>query len=212
MTWMEIRAHYAALHAQAQAAGQTQQAIADRGGIAGQNSVSRLLSNDNLGPSVEIFVRAVEGMGKSVSEFFLEIEQGALGLGPSGIGLEATVTDRLDRLEQMLETLRARLSSLSLSAAASVAASGPGAQAPPDTRAGRPLYGYSSLSPGVVNHNYFAPLDQPRFEALVQAQVEAIRAQLDARLAKLGAGDGTSAAKKPTARGAHRRRATATLA
>jgi transcriptional regulator with XRE-family HTH domain len=72
---MEIRAYYAVVYAQAQADGVTQQAIAQRGGIAGQNSVSRLLSNDHLGPSVEIFVRAVEGLGLSLSEFFAEFER-----------------------------------------------------------------------------------------------------------------------------------------
>jgi transcriptional regulator with XRE-family HTH domain len=75
MRWMEIRAYFAVVYAQAQANGVTQQAIADRGGIAGQNSVSRLLSNDRLGPSVEIFVRAVEGLGLSLSEFFAEFEK-----------------------------------------------------------------------------------------------------------------------------------------
>jgi hypothetical protein len=75
MRWIEIRAYYAVVYAQAQANGVTQQAIAQRGGIAGQNSVSRLLSNDHLGPSVEIFVRAVEGLGLSLSEFFAEFER-----------------------------------------------------------------------------------------------------------------------------------------
>ncbi len=75
MTWTEIRAYYAALYAEARAGGVTQKDIADRGGIAGQNTVSRLISNDRLGPSVEIFVRAVEGLGKSLSGFFGELEQ-----------------------------------------------------------------------------------------------------------------------------------------
>src|SRR4029434_6984815 len=65
MTWLEIRAYYAALHAQARVCGATQKAIASQRGT-GQNSVSRLLSNDRRGPSVEIFVRAVEGLGLSL--------------------------------------------------------------------------------------------------------------------------------------------------
>jgi transcriptional regulator with XRE-family HTH domain len=74
MTWTEIRAHYAALYARAQAGGTTQKVIAARGGITGQNNVSRLLSNDRRGPSVEIFVHAVEGLGLSLSQFFAEME------------------------------------------------------------------------------------------------------------------------------------------
>lgn len=113
MRWMEIRAHYAALHAQAQAAGMTQKAIAERGGIAGQNSVSRMLSNDHRGPTVEIFVRAIIGLGKSVSQFFLEIEQGTAGTPEPPALVDASIVERLCRIEHALQSLGVSLAAVS---------------------------------------------------------------------------------------------------
>lgn len=68
----------------------TQADIAADAGIR-QNDVSRLEANDNLGPSVETFVRAVEGLGLKPSEFFREIEGGQpqthnAGVKPATIG------------------------------------------------------------------------------------------------------------------------------
>src|SRR4029077_3717416 len=123
--WMEIRAHYARLHALARAAGTTQKSVAARGGLAGQNSVSRLLANQNLGPSVEIFVRAVEGLGKPLSQFFIEVEQGAGATLPPA-SFDASVMDRLDRIERALDTLGVSLSPSSVDGP-----SGADAQAPP---------------------------------------------------------------------------------
>jgi transcriptional regulator with XRE-family HTH domain len=215
MTWMEIRAHYAALHTQARAAGLTQKAIADRGGIAGQNTVSRLISNDNLGPSVEIFVRAIEGLGKPVSAFFLELEQGAGAPLNAPAAIPASVTDRLQRLERTVELLGHSLSSLSssvmlaASASSALASSGPGAQVPPGTREERPSHGCSSISPGVINHNHIATIDLRQFEAKIDAKIESVQTtleRLDARVAKLGHRDGNVPSKGPATRGAHRRR------
>jgi transcriptional regulator with XRE-family HTH domain len=105
---MEIRAYYAVVYAQAQADGVTQQAIAQRGGIAGQNSVSRLLSNDHLGPSVEIFVRAVEGLGLSLSEFFAEFERSfaAQAEAASSAASASTAHAHFSLSERRLATVR----------------------------------------------------------------------------------------------------------
>jgi transcriptional regulator with XRE-family HTH domain len=218
MTWREIRAHYAALHAQARAAGATQKAIADRGGIAGQNTVSRLLSNDNLGPSVEIFVRAIEGLGKPVSAFFLELEQGTVATLDAPAAIPASVVDRLQRLERTVEALGLSLSSLSssvmlaASASSALTSSGHGGQVPLGNREERPSHGCSSISPGVINHNHIATLDPHRVEALFNTATESILAhlaRLDARMAELGARDGHLPVRKAVAaRGVHRRRTT----
>lgn len=179
MRWMRIRAHYAALHAQAQAAGVTQKAIAERGGIAGQNSVSRLLSNDHLGPSVEIFVRAVIGLGKSVSQFFLEVEQGAAGtLEPSRGVVDASALERLARIEHALEALCASLSSLTAS------------MSPPGTRAGSVSHGGATVSNGdLTHHKEIETITQQFVEALANASAEVIRAQRKAQIAKGGVRD-----------------------
>jgi transcriptional regulator with XRE-family HTH domain len=75
MHWDLIRRHYAARLATAQRQGVTQQAVATAGQLSGQNAISKLLANHNLGPSVETFVKAVTGLGLDVSAFFAEIEQ-----------------------------------------------------------------------------------------------------------------------------------------
>lgn len=54
----------------------TQAAVARRGGLADQKIVSTLLSNDNLGPQVETFIRAIEGLGLTPSAFFASLEGG----------------------------------------------------------------------------------------------------------------------------------------
>lgn len=51
----------------------TQAEIAGAGKLR-QNAISKLESNDNLGPAVGTFVNAVEGLGIRVSEFFAAIE------------------------------------------------------------------------------------------------------------------------------------------
>jgi hypothetical protein len=58
----------------------------------GQNSVSRLLSNDHLGPSVEIFVRAVEGLGLSLSEFFAEFERSFAAQAEAAVSASAAAS------------------------------------------------------------------------------------------------------------------------
>lgn len=75
VNWRHIRRHYAARLDEAKRRGLTQQAVASAGQLTGQNAISKLLANDNLGPSVETFVKAVAGLGLEVSTFFAEIEQ-----------------------------------------------------------------------------------------------------------------------------------------
>jgi transcriptional regulator with XRE-family HTH domain len=53
----------------------TQGEIAAAGGLR-QNAISKLESNDNLGPAVGTFVKAINGLGMSVSSFFSQIESG----------------------------------------------------------------------------------------------------------------------------------------
>src|SRR5215831_2904401 len=74
MDWADIRAHYTRLY---EALGQTQEAVAARSGGIVQNDVSRLLRNRHRGPSVQTFVRAVEGMGLTLGAFFAELDAAA---------------------------------------------------------------------------------------------------------------------------------------
>jgi transcriptional regulator with XRE-family HTH domain len=67
--------HYAARLAAARKQGLTQREIATAGGLTGQNAISKLLSNDNQGPTVDTFVRAVQGLGLTLAGFFEEMEQ-----------------------------------------------------------------------------------------------------------------------------------------
>jgi transcriptional regulator with XRE-family HTH domain len=71
MDWGQIRESYARQFA---AKKRTQAQVAAAGGLKNQNLVSKVLRNTHLGPTVETFVRAVEGLGMSVSEFFAELE------------------------------------------------------------------------------------------------------------------------------------------
>ncbi len=192
MTWSEIRAHFAAVHAQA---GTTQQAIADRGGIAGQNTVSRLLANDKLGPSVEIFIRALEGLGKPASEFFAELERARTLVAE--VAIEASMLSRLQRLEAEIEVISRAVS---------------GAQVPPGSREGRASHGDSSISHGIVNHIHVATFDPHQFEALVRETAEGVvarhaRLEAEASGAPAEEGDGRVLEKQPAARVDRRRAA-----
>ena len=72
MTWLQIRAHFKRVMKERQL-NQTQ--IARRGGWSNNSAISKLLVNDNLGPEVQTFARAVDGLGMSLSEFFVSLEQ-----------------------------------------------------------------------------------------------------------------------------------------
>ena len=60
MDWGQIRESYARQFA---AKKRTQAQVAAAGGLKNQNLVSKVLRNTHLGPTVETFVRAVEGLG-----------------------------------------------------------------------------------------------------------------------------------------------------
>jgi transcriptional regulator with XRE-family HTH domain len=83
MTWSQIRTQYERAFRVARGRGETQTTIALRGGLLSprtgrpqQNQISKILSSRSKGPSVETFVRAVEGLGVSVSAFFAAVETG----------------------------------------------------------------------------------------------------------------------------------------
>jgi transcriptional regulator with XRE-family HTH domain len=99
--------------AAAKRAGATQESVAKAGGLRGQNVISKMLANRNRGPGIETFTRAVEGLGMTPSEFFLEVERStahAVGTVPpaspvtpiEAIRLEL-ITTRFEILEQRLE-------------------------------------------------------------------------------------------------------------
>jgi transcriptional regulator with XRE-family HTH domain len=67
MEWKDIRAAY-------KAARQERGLRQDQVGDMAQGMISKLETNNNLGPTVGIFVRAIEGLGMSVSQFFAQIE------------------------------------------------------------------------------------------------------------------------------------------
>jgi hypothetical protein len=54
--------------------GITQKKVATSGGLAGQNAVSRLLSNDKRGPTVENFLRGIWGLGWTLKQFAEDVE------------------------------------------------------------------------------------------------------------------------------------------
>jgi transcriptional regulator with XRE-family HTH domain len=79
--WKVIRADYARrwdaikpIGRRPRAHGATQRTVAEHGGLAGQNAVSRILNGGNDGPTVETFVRGLIGLGVRPSEFFAAIE------------------------------------------------------------------------------------------------------------------------------------------
>jgi len=78
--WKTIRAEYERAFRAAKLRGASQSSIALTGGLVDadgrpkQNVISKILSNDGLGPHVETFVHAVEGLGLSVSRFFARVE------------------------------------------------------------------------------------------------------------------------------------------
>jgi transcriptional regulator with XRE-family HTH domain len=67
--WKVIRAAFV------RARGRRKQAVIAKAGGLHQSAISKLESNDNLGPAVEIFIKAVEGLGLTPSAFFAELER-----------------------------------------------------------------------------------------------------------------------------------------
>jgi transcriptional regulator with XRE-family HTH domain len=192
MTWTEIRAHYAALHAEARAKGATQKVIARRGGMARQNNVSRLLSNDKHGPTVETFVHAVEGLGKPLWKFFREIEEGPTDevvVEPAAVETSPlSVLDRLARLERVLDAL-----SLALSASGELVPDGLSASDGKEA-----LHGHPSVSPAIIQ--------RPTVDAILVRWSETFADRLNAHVAAVGARHDTLSAQSPATRTVHHRR------
>jgi transcriptional regulator with XRE-family HTH domain len=71
-TWTAIRNHYVALW---RASGLSQKEVARRGGLSGNNAISRLLVNAKRGPSIETLTKAVTGLGLSLVDFFAGVDE-----------------------------------------------------------------------------------------------------------------------------------------
>lgn len=102
-TWGQIRAHYARALKQST---RTQVMVAEAGELR-QNAVSKMLANSRLGPSVETFVRAVEGLGMPLSEFFASLERGEAPARGAAPDIPRSVND-----QRALEIGRAILAAL----------------------------------------------------------------------------------------------------
>ena len=75
MEWEHMRAHYVRLLRAAKRDREvTQKQVAAAGGLKGQNYISKIKTASRLGPAVEIFIRAIEGLGLPPSAFFAELE------------------------------------------------------------------------------------------------------------------------------------------
>lgn len=69
VTWAQIRSAFIRARGT-----RKQQDVARAAGLY-QSHISKLEANDKLGPAVEVFVKAVEGLGMPVSQFFAQIER-----------------------------------------------------------------------------------------------------------------------------------------
>ncbi len=69
MEWRQIRSAFIRLR------GRRPQHAVGKGGGLRQNAISKIEANDNFGPSVGVFVKAIQGLGLKPSEFFREVEQ-----------------------------------------------------------------------------------------------------------------------------------------
>jgi len=190
------------LLADARRAGVTQESVAKAGDLSGQNAISKLLANHNLGPSVETFIKAVKGLGKEVSVFFAEIEHAA-----------APPTDRpiLDRIVDLELALEAIASSSQPTLSSSSLALG--AHASPGATHRRP-HGATSVSgsPSGVINNHISTVDRfdmQQFEAAVGSRIDVLAHRLERltdHLEKRRDANGAADSGAPTSRArAHRR-------
>lgn len=132
MEWTVMQAHYRVLFEHAhETQGESQESVAKRGGLR-QNKISNLLKIKKLGPQVETFVRAIEGLGMTASAFFLQIEEGAAGIrhehdksgltGPTRPAITvAPVPNPTDVVEQPASVRPARLTAKDRAIAAAAA-------------------------------------------------------------------------------------------
>ena len=109
LDWDTIRQHYLARLAVARRRGLTQQAVAAAGQLSGQNAISKLIANRNLGPSVDTFAKAVAGLGLSLSAFFAELE--SRGRRPGELPPMATM-DPVEQARMALEAARCEVHDL----------------------------------------------------------------------------------------------------
>jgi transcriptional regulator with XRE-family HTH domain len=168
MNWDRIRTHYAQLLADAQRADPrvTQDSVATAGGLA-QNAISKLLANHNLGPSAETLVKAILGLGMTVSEFFAGIEEQERQLPVAA----KPILERLQDLELALAALRSSPPSSPHPTSADAS--------PVDHR--RSSHGVASLSPGstgVVNNIHTHAPDLYEFRQEVAQAFESLHDEL----------------------------------
>lgn len=71
MDWASIRTFYLQCVHERQL---TQTTIVARGGLSSQSVLSRMLKNEKHGPTIDVFVAAVQGLGMEVNQFFLELK------------------------------------------------------------------------------------------------------------------------------------------
>jgi hypothetical protein len=76
----------------------SQAEVARRGGLSGNNAISRLIVNAKLGPSVANFMKAVHGLGLSLVDFLAGVEE-SHGATPS-------LTARVEAIERALAALQ----------------------------------------------------------------------------------------------------------
>jgi transcriptional regulator with XRE-family HTH domain len=101
MKWTDIRSHYEAVFTETRQKGVTQAEVARRGGLPGQNAISKLLANRKRGPSAETFIGAVRGLGLPVSVFFAQLE------GREAPPLPAIATRHIEELLHRMARLEA---------------------------------------------------------------------------------------------------------
>lgn len=158
MDWSSIRDHYATRLDEAKRAGETQESVAEAGGLSGQNAISKLLRNQNMGPSVETFIKAVLGLGMPVSAFFAEVER-------------ATSQPELRPLTR--DGHRPSRATRNLSSLAAGSATKP----PTDPAHGRPD-GVSTVAEKSRRRDRRATLDREQVKAIVAAHFEVLARQI----------------------------------
>jgi len=168
ITWKRINRHLARVITDARRRGVTQERIAENGGLQ-QNAISKMLANQNRGPSVETFVRAVRGCGMSLQEFFARLEQSEPA--PRAPEPGATFVGSLAILREQEAQRRAE-------ADRALDGSRP---APYSTGFDEPVAASDGAppEPGSEHGPSFASAAASHIEALVKAEITAIAARLE---------------------------------
>lgn len=132
-TWASLRTRFIATREQLPGPKQyrSQAAVAKRAGLGHQSAISKIELNDTLGPAVEVFLNALEGLDQKPSEFFAKCEkvqnqglplgaasvtsgpsQGKAGHGASPIQTWRSLKADLERVRQQADAIRAELDQL----------------------------------------------------------------------------------------------------